>query len=276
MHLVSTGRQPLKPVCDPRVFEDERTRDEPTGDVPGRGQRARWRRNASSSAALSSLVSTPTGRPTRSIATERSCSDWALESRSCPVADAGSRTWKGYTCSVFELTGTTVMTSRPRRSAEPFAPSLLTITSGRRVLASAPRTGSRSTRQISLGASASRYRSYPRVPHRRLATTLPTPPRSRVRVLRPSGGPPPCATRHGKVPCGRLWRVERDSAVGTGGAVPAGGRPDPQPPGGPTGRPHGRPFRGLACAGLAWPAPRRAPTAEVRGRVDWEGRVDPA
>src|SRR5580692_11286929 len=42
-----------------------------------------------------------------------------------------------------------VMTPRPRRSAEVFAPSLLTITAGRRLFASLPRAGARSTRQIS-------------------------------------------------------------------------------------------------------------------------------
>jgi len=46
-------------------------------------------------------------------------------------------------------TGTTVTTPRPRRSAVPFARSLLTMTAGRRLFASPPRTGSRSNRRIS-------------------------------------------------------------------------------------------------------------------------------
>src|SRR5580692_4404021 len=90
-----------------------------------------------------------------------------------------------------------VMTPRPRRSAEVFAPSLLTITAGRRLFASAPRAGSRSTRQIS-PRRISQYRRrswHPRVLHPRLATTLPTQPRSRAQALRPEGGAPPFAAR---------------------------------------------------------------------------------
>ena len=48
-----------------------------------------------------------------------------------------------------EVTGTTVITPRPRRSAVVLAPSLLTMTAGRGVFASAPRDGSRSTSRIS-------------------------------------------------------------------------------------------------------------------------------
>src|SRR5580658_5922010 len=50
---------------------------------------------------------------------------------------------------MFVVTGTTVTTPRPKRAAVTLAPSLLTTTAGRRLLASAPRTGSRSTRRIS-------------------------------------------------------------------------------------------------------------------------------
>src|SRR5579884_1753610 len=47
------------------------------------------------------------------------------------------------------VTGTTVITPRPSRAAVALARSLLTITAGRRLLASLPRTGSKSTCQIS-------------------------------------------------------------------------------------------------------------------------------
>ena len=43
---------------------------------------------------------------------------------------------------MFDVTGTTVTTPRPRRWAAVFAPSLLTMIAGRCLLASAPRTGS--------------------------------------------------------------------------------------------------------------------------------------
>jgi hypothetical protein len=48
-----------------------------------------------------------------------------------------------------DVTGTIVTMPRPKRSAVAFARSLLTITAGRRLLASAPSTGSRSVRRIS-------------------------------------------------------------------------------------------------------------------------------
>ncbi len=79
----------------------------------------------------------------------RTCSACALESRSSPVEAASSNTWNGKTCSTFEVTGTTVITPRPSRTQSAFAPSLLTTTAGRRLFASAPRVGSRSTRRIS-------------------------------------------------------------------------------------------------------------------------------
>src|SRR6266571_3561694 len=50
---------------------------------------------------------------------------------------------------VFDVRGTTVITPRPRRAAAMLAPSLLTITAGRRLEASAPLTGSKSTKRIS-------------------------------------------------------------------------------------------------------------------------------
>ncbi len=56
------------------------------------GQSARWSRNASSSAATRSLSRTPSRWPTRSTATDRTCSAWAFESWSRPVMAASSST----------------------------------------------------------------------------------------------------------------------------------------------------------------------------------------
>jgi hypothetical protein len=50
---------------------------------------------------------------------------------------------------MFDVTGTMVITPRPKRAAVELAPSLLTMTAGRRLFASAPLTGSKSTRRIS-------------------------------------------------------------------------------------------------------------------------------
>ena len=73
-----------------------------------------------------------------------------------PLSPSGQRArWsrsassRGYTRAVFDVTSTTVTTPRPRRCAVLLAPSLLTMTAGRCLSASAPRTGSRSTSRIS-------------------------------------------------------------------------------------------------------------------------------
>ena len=58
-------------------------------------QRARCSRNASSSAASCGPVSRPTLAPIRSIATERTCSACAFESRARPASSASSKTWNG-------------------------------------------------------------------------------------------------------------------------------------------------------------------------------------
>ena len=144
----------------------------------GSGQRLRCNRRASSSSDMSDPVSSPTRPPTRSTATERTCSACALESRGNPESEASRNTWNGYIRVTFDVTGTTVMTPRLRRDAVMFAPSLLTITAGRRLLASEPRTGSKSICRISPRSTSAtaRYR-HPRPipklpPHRR----NPTPP----------------------------------------------------------------------------------------------------
>src|SRR5208337_1999234 len=102
-----------------------------------------------SSSVISGVGNWPTRLPTRSTATERTCSACALESWGKPVRSAGNRTWKGYTRVVFEVTGTTVITPRPSWAAVALAASLLTITAGRVLLASDPREGSRLTMTIS-------------------------------------------------------------------------------------------------------------------------------
>lgn len=56
------------------------------------------------------------------------------------VSNDGSRTWKGYMRVVAVVTGTTVTTPRPSRVAAVFAPSFETITAGRSVSASEPRS----------------------------------------------------------------------------------------------------------------------------------------
>ena len=84
---------------------------------------------------MSDAVSSPTRPPTRSTATERTCSVCALESRGSPESEAGKNTWNGYTRVTFDVSGTTVMTPRLTRDAVVLAPSLLTITAGRRLLA---------------------------------------------------------------------------------------------------------------------------------------------
>src|SRR5664279_2054229 len=72
-----------------------------------------------------------------------------MESTLSPTASDGSNTWNGSTRLTLLVTGTTVTTPRPSRAAVAFALSLLTITAGRRLLDSLPRTGSRSTSRIS-------------------------------------------------------------------------------------------------------------------------------
>jgi hypothetical protein len=91
----------------------------------------------------------PSLAPSRWTATARTCSACAFESCSRPVSAAGSSTWNGETRAIDEVTGTTVTTPRPRRTAVVFAPSSLTITAGRRLSASAPLSGSGSTSRIS-------------------------------------------------------------------------------------------------------------------------------
>ena len=84
---------------------------------------------------------------------DRTCSACALASTGSPVDSAGSRTWKGWTRSTFKVTGTTVSTPRPSLVAVLFASSLLTMTAGRLLLASAPRTGPDRSRRCHPGAS---------------------------------------------------------------------------------------------------------------------------
>jgi len=157
-------------------------------------------------------------RPTISMAvskaTDRTCSAWALESSSRPQTSAGRRTWKGNTRAVFEVTGTTVITPRPSRSAVRFAPTLLTTTAGRRLFASALRAGSKSTMQISPRRTLTptrRRRWTPRAP-RRLRPTRPTLPhrQGRVQKLGVAGRPcaePPNATGFS------VWRRRRRETV---------------------------------------------------------------
>jgi heptaprenyl diphosphate synthase len=79
----------------------------------------------------------------------RTCSACALLSCGRPVSPDGRRTWNGWTFRVWLVSGTTVTTPRPRVRTAPLRPSLLTITTGRRSLASDPRCGSRSAYRIS-------------------------------------------------------------------------------------------------------------------------------
>ena len=91
----------------------------------------------------------------RSTATDRTCSAWALESTFKPVSAAGSKAWNGCIRIVLLVTGTTVTTPRPSLEAAALARSLLTTIAGRRLFASLPRVGSRSTSRTSPAALVS-------------------------------------------------------------------------------------------------------------------------
>src|SRR4051794_2758240 len=118
----------------------------------------------------------------RSTATERSCSACAFESVRRPVRPAGRSVWKGKTRATLLVTGTIVTTPRPRRAATALARSLLTSTAGRRLFASLPRTGSRSTSRISPRRIGHAVRGC-RLPRRLLTGGLPLLPRSGVVML---------------------------------------------------------------------------------------------
>ena len=62
---------------------------------------------------------------------------------------------------IIDVTGTTVTTPRPRRVAVMFAPSLLTMIAGRRLFASEPIAGSKSTLWISPRSIRVRCRRWP-------------------------------------------------------------------------------------------------------------------
>lgn len=66
-----------------------------------------------------------------------------------PGRSGGQQSLERKIRSVLLVTGTTVTTQRPSRAAIEFARSLLTISAGRRLLASLPRAGSRSASRIS-------------------------------------------------------------------------------------------------------------------------------
>ena len=88
---------------------------------------------------------------------------------------------------MLDVTGTTVTTPRPNRSAVLFAPSLLTMTAGRRLFDSDPTTGSRSTQRIS-PRRTNRVRQSTSSPTalRRLGPTRPRLVRRQLPALRPS------------------------------------------------------------------------------------------
>src|SRR5690242_14386770 len=91
---------------------------------------------------------------------------------------------------MLEVKGTTVMTPYPTRTATELALSLLIITAGRRLLASAPSAGSRSTMRISprLISRFRRHLSFPSSPPGRCCAIL------ERRPHRPPRAQPPVAT----------------------------------------------------------------------------------
>src|SRR2546428_4837124 len=115
---------------------------------------------------------------------------------------------------MFDVIGSTVITPRPRRAATALAPSLLTMTAGRRLLASEPRPGSKSTTRIS-------PRRIRKEGHQRRWTPTTSPHRWPPIHARPLHRPPP-SPKHAvsALPCGRpptaihsplSWRTDRES-----------------------------------------------------------------
>lgn len=97
-----TGRHTQPPgtsrlITTRRRRSDAVVAENPMGfaDKSGSAYRARWRRRASSRSAMTAGGTTPTLAPRRSIATARTCSACALESRPSPVSPAGRNTWNG-------------------------------------------------------------------------------------------------------------------------------------------------------------------------------------
>src|SRR5919109_989641 len=115
---------------------------------------------------------------------------------------------------MLDVTGTTVTTPRPSRVAVMFAPSLLTITAGRRLAVSAPRVGSRSTILISPRRIRLEARRLPSPPTRRLRRWWPTDPmrlRMRYSTPRTSAAGRPC----GPLLSGRETRARRRTHLET-------------------------------------------------------------
>jgi predicted AAA+ superfamily ATPase len=116
----------------------------PAGESPPLSYRSRCRRSASSTCAISSALTPPTRWSNRSTATDRTCSACAFESRGRPVSTAGRETWNSSLRLRFVVRGTTVMTPYSNSCTASFMAFRLTMSTGRALLASAPRAGSRS------------------------------------------------------------------------------------------------------------------------------------
>src|ERR1700737_4905787 len=115
---------------------------------------------------------------------------------------------------MFEVTGTTLITPPPRRGATVFAPSLLTMMAGRRLVVSEPRLGSKLTTRIS-------PRRIRKEGHQRRWTPITSPRRLPPIHARPLHRPRPSPKRAViSPPFGRLptairtppfWRTDRGS-----------------------------------------------------------------
>jgi hypothetical protein len=111
--------------------------------------RPRCSRSAPSSLAIAAGGSCPTRGPRRRTSRDLTCSACALDARGKPVTPGSSSVLKGQDACHVRRHWYDRHNTMAERAARAFAPSLLTITTGRRLLASEPRTGSRSAKRIS-------------------------------------------------------------------------------------------------------------------------------